>query len=144
MSGTAVAAFRFWAGEGAATITGPEGEARGALVACGEAGRSVDAAAAVGGVIVVAPLGIFSAVLRFLRRGVVGLLSGLAAAEGAGTGTGSLRNGFVVFAFRERFFGAGASALAGSLLPVSSDTLTLVGMRAERLRVVVDMLRMIV
>jgi hypothetical protein len=144
MSGTAVAALRFCAGDGAATRTVPEGEARGALVAWGEAGRAVAVAVAgaVGGVMM-APLVGFSAVLRFLRRGVVGLVSGFAAAEAArvGAGAGSLRDGFVVFTFCGRFLGAGAFALEASFAAASFDVLVLVDTRAERLRVVVDILQ---
>jgi hypothetical protein len=122
----------------------PEGEARGALVAWGEAGRAVAvavaAAGAMGGV-TVAPLVVFSAVLRFLRRGVVRLVSGFATTEAAGAGAGLLRDGFVVFTFCGRFLGAGAFVLEASFPAASFDVLVLVDTRAERLRVVVDMLQ---
>jgi hypothetical protein len=142
MSGTAVAALRFWADDGAATRTVPEGEARGALVAWGEAGRAGAGAVAVAvGGVMVAPLVGFSAVLRFLRRGVVGSVSGFATAEAAGAGAGLLRDGFVVFTFCGRFLGAGAFALGVSFSAASFDVLVLVDTRADRLRVVVDMLQ---
>jgi hypothetical protein len=142
MSGTAVAALRFWADDGAATRTVPEGEARGALVAWGEAGRAGAGAVAVAvGGVMVAPLVDFSAVLRFLRRGVVGSVSGFATAEAAGAGAGLLRDGFVVFTFCGRFLGAGAFALGVSFSAASFDVLVLVDTRADRLRVVVDMLQ---
>jgi hypothetical protein len=93
------------------------------------------------GGVTVAPLVVFSAVLRFLRRGVVGLVSGFATAEAAGAGAGLLRDGFVVFTFCGRFLGAGAFALGVSFSAASFDVLVLVDTRADRLRVVVDMLQ---